>query len=355
MESCDDVYEDIKEEYLSHANPAYVSTQTGEKPTKNQGKKTTKRYLLGLVVVLLMANVVLSCVALILAFLEISVLKSESELSRKTLEVIAKFKQAGIFPFYPLPSCSSLPPSSPPGNYWVEAPNGSAVQLYCGQCGVSSQGWRRVAYLDMTNSSQLCPSNLTLLSVANVRTCRMSVASGCSAVTFSVKATTYSEVCGKIKAYQVGSPDGFRVSSLASNVIDSSYVDGISLTHGSPRQHIWTFAAAADEVNSDPGCPCVRSDYPASSRTQPPPFVGNDYFCDTGSQNQVNNSLFYNSDPLWDGAGCGPLNSCCSLNDPPWFYKQLPEPTTDDIEMRLCSDQNNNDDSPIQIAEIYIK
>ncbi len=35
--------------------------------------------------------------------------------------------------------------------------------------------------------------------------------------------------------------------------------------------------------------------------------------------------IFYNEDPLWDGAGCGPLNT---FNNPPWFYKELPEPTT---------------------------
>jgi len=36
-----------------------------------------------------------------------------------------------------------------------------------------------------------------------------------------------------------------------SRTIDDVYVDGISLTHGSsPRQHIWTFANALDEVRS---------------------------------------------------------------------------------------------------------
>ena len=35
-------------------------------------------------------------------------------------------------------------------------------------------------------------------------------------------------------------------------------------------------------------------------------------------------------DSLWDGAGCGPLNDRCTLNNPPWFHKQLPSATTDD-------------------------
>ena len=47
--------------------------------------------------------------------------------------------------------------------------------------------------------------------------------------------------------------------------IDSNYVDGVSLTHGSnPRQHIWTFAAAVDESGNTLEidlcvCPCSNS------------------------------------------------------------------------------------------------
>ena len=54
--------------------------------------------------------------------------------------------------------------------------------------------------------------------------------------------------------------------------------------------------------------------------------------------------IFYVNDPLWDGAGCGPQNTCCSFNNPPWFYKQLPQHTTDDIEMRVCRDQVSGDE-----------
>ena len=69
----------------------------------------------------------------------------------------------------------------------------------------------------------------------------------------------------------------------------------------------------------------------------------------------INNRL-YRDDPLWDGAGCGPLNTCCSFNNPPWFLKQLPQPTTDDIEMRVCRDQLVNDENvAIEVIEIYIQ
>ena len=52
-------------------------------------------------------------------------------------------------------NCSSLPPSSLSGYYWVRAPNGSDVRVYCDMtrlCGNVSGGWMRMAYLDMTDS-----------------------------------------------------------------------------------------------------------------------------------------------------------------------------------------------------------
>ena len=66
-------------------------------------------------------------------------------------------------------------------------------------------------------------------------------------------------------------------------------------------------------------------------------------------------NYYFTSDPLWDGAGCGPLSTCCSFNTPPWFYKQLPQPTNKDIEMRLCRDQARPDEdiSALELIEIY--
>jgi hypothetical protein len=163
----------------------------------------------------------------------------------------------------------------------------------------------------------------------------------------------YSKVCGKIIAYQFGSPNAFYAYSVG-NDINSRYVDGVSLTHGRPRQHIWTFAAAVDETGVIPlsSCPCTNTDT-ASQATPPPAFVGSDYFCDTGSSAGWQ-TIFYGDDPLWDGAGCGPRNTCCSFNNPPWFYKQLPQPTTDDIEMRVCrAEPANWDDIAIESVKVY--
>ena len=69
-------------------------------------------------------------------------------------------------------------------------------------------------------------------------------------------------MCGRIKAYQFGGTDAFsNYHNKISTTIDGAYVDGISVTHSSPRQHIWTFAAGVSEYSSTYSgvCPCDAS------------------------------------------------------------------------------------------------
>ena len=172
--------------------------------------------------------------------------------------------------------------------------------------------------------------------------------------TFPVHGIEYSHVCGRVIGYQDRSTDAFQVGSSLN--IEDNYVDGVSLTHGQlPRQHIWTFVSALDETHSNTVvCPCTRPDLTYTGAV--PPFIGQDYFCETGSRGP-GQFAFHPDDPLWNGQGCGSISTCCSFNNPPWFCKQLPQPTTDDIEMRLCADEKalNNEDIPLEMAEIYIK
>ena len=271
----------------------------------------------------------------------------------------------GKFQFYPAISCAALPPSSPSGYYWVRASNGSTVSVYCDttrSCGGVTGGWMRVAELDMTNDSHQCPSGLMECNDSSIRTCvPNSVSANCSSVSLPTS-NEYSKVCGKIIAYQVGSPNTFAGYTGSYVRVDASietyYVDGVSLTHGSPRHHIWTFAAGLDEyadLYPEVNCPCTDINQ-SSSAIPPPEYVGDDYFCDTGSADLYMNERFYSDDPLWDGAGCGPLNACCSFNNPPWFYKELPQSTTDDIEMRVCKDQDAiNEDIAVEVISIYVQ
>ena len=206
-----------------------------------------------------------------------------------------------------------------------------------------------MAYLNMTDSSQQCPSGLRQRTFSGTRTCAInSDAATCSSIFFPGVAD-YSKVCGKILAYQFGNTDAFRFSTSQNT---SNYVDGVSLTYDSLRQHIWTFAAGLDEESTITprfNCPCI-----SSYGTQPPAFVGNDYFCDVRKGGVSRRGTFHGDSLLWDGVGCRPQNECCSFNTPPWFFKQLPQPTTEDIEMRVCRDEDSdNEDILIEIVEIY--
>ena len=70
----------------------------------------------------------------------------------------------------------------------------------------------------------------------------------------------------------------------------------------------------------------------------------------------VEQGIFYPNDPLWDGQGCGRLNTCCSFNSPPWFMKELSSSTSDDIEMRLCADEARTDeDVNFELLELYVQ
>ena len=211
-------------------------------------------------------------------------------------------------------------------------------------------GWRRIAFINMTDTSYDCPTGLRLTSYSK-RTCGRShiTDGGCSSTTFSVGDLPYSRVCGRIRGYQLGRTGAF-FSSIHQG-INSYYVDGVSLTHGGAgrRQHIWTFAVGRSEVTSRfPTCPC---DPASSSTSTAPAFVGNDYFCES-----QHIGVFFPDDVLWDGQNCTSNSTCCQFNNPPWFTTNLPTITTDDIELRICTnDPIMEDDVPIELIELYVQ
>lgn len=260
----------------------------------------------------------------------------------------------------PATSCSDLLANSPAGYYWIVPSSASPpTQRYCstaaarpGACGDSSS-WTRVAFLNMSDAGQNCP-NAWQTKGSPVRTCGRgkTAESGCISAEYPTP-VPYTKVCGRILAYHDGAPDGFNTASTAA--VEGAYLDGISLTHGSPRHHIWSFVAALGEVGdfgSQFLCDCSNSgNWPYSV-----PFVGNNYFCDTANHAGTHNtSQTYYDDPLWDGQGCGLNSTCCQFQNPPWFSASLPEPSTDDLEVRNCGFQYDNYDTLVELIEIYIQ
>ena len=217
--------------------------------------------------------------------------------------------------------------------------------------------WRRIAYLDMTDRSHSCPPAWRELTSPKKTCARGTDGHGCDSAVFPANGYRYNRVCGRIRAYQCGRPEGFNSGT---SDINGHYVEGVSITHSNPRQHVWTFAAGSSESHSGGNaCPCSS----LYSGNNIPSFVGIDYFCDTGADtdppacNLNTGAGLLSDDPLWDGEGCGPNTStCCELNNPPWFCKSLPQPTTNNLEVRLCSGgiSGGYEDTPIELIEIFV-
>ena len=193
----------------------------------------------------------------------------------------------------------------------------------------------RVANINMTRPNENCPAGFIKVTDSGKTMCG-GQSSRCISTTFSSHGLQYSRVCGKIIGYQYYSPDAFHSYNTQRGSIDSYFVDGVVLTHGSPRNHIWTFAAGYNQYGTGSNhCPCNDGSY---SHTLPQ-YVGSD------SGHRYNTAVLqahYTNDPLWDGAGCV-SGSCCTFNSPPWFCKNLSTPTTDDIQLCLCMDQDIDD------------
>ena len=272
--------------------------------------------------------------------------------------------------FSPLPtSCQEIKnkqPNSPSGVYLLATANdGGTKYVYCNMEELCSSGggWTRLAYLDMTDSTENCPSGFKLRTSGDIRACGRAASSigSCTSVQFPSNDISYSQVCGRVVGYQYGSIDAIQSAygdPNHHNDINSYYVDGVSITHGSPRQHVWTLMGGLYEDNSNngqPSCPCSPAGSPYKNNLQS--FIGNDYFCESGNPTSIwKDSHFYPSDPLWDGKECSREGDCCTAPGLPWFHKDLNTTTTDYLEMRLCADQgNNNEDTPVSFYELYVK
>ena len=128
----------------------------------------------------------------------------------------------------------------------------------------------------MKDPSQTYPSAWRENTTNGVRVCGRPPSSHnmCHGTFYSPGGCTFTKVCGRVIGYQIGHPDAFH----SSDSINSAYVEGVSITHGSPRAHIWIYAA--DISGTGIQCPCDNG-----STSSPPSFVGNNYYCESGNQN----------------------------------------------------------------------
>ena len=216
--------------------------------------------------------------------------------------------------------------------------------------------WKRIASFNITAGDN-CPSPWVKHSGSGITFCLpANTAPGCYSVNYSTNGLSYQRVCGRASAYQKSTPDGFP--GAASRTIDDNYVDGISITHGNPRQHLWTYAIGAVESGENAnccGCPCT-ADSGLERGPEPSGFVDSHYYCESGVIGADQSGEYYVSDVLWDGAGCSAGNMCCSNPNQPWFYRELNITTQDYIEVRSCMDETfANEAVLITNLELYVQ
>ena len=214
----------------------------------------------------------------------------------------------------------------------------------------------RVAHVNMSQSGASCPQGLTQKNMSGLILCGQNV-TGCQGTLFSALGLSYSRVCGQLRGYQFGAPDAFypytRNTSLG---VGDGYVNGASITYDTAvSKHIWTYATGIS-IQSPCGslcsCPC-NSD----STAQVPPYVGNDYYCESGYNKAGYSIIFFPNDPLWDGQQCvGQEAPCCTHSNMPWFTKTLGETTTEDIQLRLCNNHGlSEEETLLQLISLYVK
>ena len=227
-------------------------------------------------------------------------------------------------------------------------------QVYVTVCNITSANWRRIAYFDTTQGDS-CPTGLrTVTNTANNQTAcgRTGSSEGCNNLTFSSMGN-YTKVCGKVRGYQHGVTAAFYpVYQGLQTTIDSIYTAGISITQGSPRQHLWTYAAGVAEsiYPANFACPCARTDY---NQNWIPTFVGNNYYCEAGLIDNDQHRTIW-EDPLWDGNDCFvATNTCCDRYG--WFYQDVLA-SSKYVEVRVCGYFSGYyfSDVPLDQLEIWV-
>ena len=243
-------------------------------------------------------------------------------------------------PVIPVTSCAEVfqcNPDSPDGYYHLVVGNNVGAvycKKTCGTCNSTAIGWRRIG--NIQNPGQCLFPNREYL-------CLTPDHAGCQSTWFYPIAN-YTEVCGQVVGSSSGSPDG--MVAAANRTIDSTYVDGVSITYreqsftfynNNSRQHIWTFAAGQNRQ-----CPC----HPSSVAPPPPDFVGEHYYCDLATPNNDP------SNPLWDKTSCPTTCNC----EAPWFQRTLSASTSARIEVRWCTDEGAPDERvEVKTIEIYVR
>lgn len=249
-----------------------------------------------------------------------------------------------------------------PSGFYTVSPTDEFGTVYCDMMGKGycdgEGGWTKVVDIRMNQTGASCPLGWGKLAFNNVPhpLCgvRNHLVSSCDSAHFLLSSFTLSgsisKICGRLKGYQFGTTTAFTGEPS----LDSVYLDGVSITIGSPRRHLWSYSSGWRN-----SCPCNTNSF-----NNLPSFVNEHYYCETAEVgNNVKSRVYYN-DPLWDGAQCDyneftDETMCCNGSSGgilPWFYRHFEGGVDVDdqlLELRICNSKYAN--TLIEVAEIYVK
>ncbi len=284
-----------------------------------------------------------------------------SLLSENPVASVLRRKYFGLNPDLPATSCAEIyENNADPQNryYFIPNANGDTRSFCRFDLETSGErdryGWQLLTLLNMSNPDTNCPNEFQMVThtESGVRYCRKSIdGNGCTAIMYPHN-QPIERLYGRVHGIQRGTPDIEDV--LFNRGIEGDYIDGISLTFGNPREHIWSFIGYTSAAF--PNCPCSTD----AVRTTPG-YIGENYFCESGTMLMDNFQQTFVNDPIWDGQNCESTQDpgCCTRGDRgngEWFYREFAAPFGDQVELRICTDgMINDEDIGLQLLELYFQ
>jgi len=249
-------------------------------------------------------------------------------------------------------SCSNIyrtNPAAQNGYYYLRGNTPSYCRFDLNTEGdFDEYGWERFVLVDMREANATCPGDFRrVVGPDNVAYCRRNINTGGCTHMYWPTYNYVKRMYGRIYGIQFGTPD---IERLFDGLDNDGYVDGVSLTYSRfpNREHIWTFIGYTSAAF--PNCPC--STEPAR---ETPTFIGDNYFCESGTDHETDFYEEFTDDPIWDAMNCEATQvNCCDRG--PWFYREFNTAFLDEVELRLCLDQDTSDeDIGLQLIELWVQ
>ena len=117
--------------------------------------------------------------------------------------------------------------------------------------------------------------------------------------------------------------------------------DGVGITLEQSDNLIWSFVAG--HGTGPQRCPCNSTISIPTTLME----IVNHYFCSETMNGEIWNEYNY----------CSSKEFCCGSNSPPpWFYTDMQQYTTDNIEVTICINSGLQDEAVyVRIMELYVQ